>query len=73
MFEIADSVIDDLELKKNNRELKAKESLFQRKYVLPFLLTCLVLVLNQATGINTVLNYSVTIFRETGLEGEFAN
>ncbi len=50
-----------------------KESLLKRKYVLPFLLTCLVLVLNQATGINTVLNYSVTIFQETGLVGEFAN
>lgn len=50
-----------------------KESLLKRKYVLPFLLTCLVLVLNQATGINTVLNYSVTIFRDTGLVGEAAN
>lgn len=50
-----------------------KESLLKRKYVLPFLLTCLVLVLNQATGINTVLNYSVTIFRETGMVNEFAN
>lgn len=50
-----------------------KESLLKRKYVLPFLLTCLVLVLNQATGINTVLNYSVTIFRDSGLQGEAAN
>ena len=50
-----------------------KESLLKRKYILPFLLTCLVLVLNQATGINTVLNYSVTIFRDTGLVGEAAN
>lgn len=50
-----------------------KESLLKRKYVLPFLLTCLVLALNQATGINTVLNYSVTIFRDTGLVGEAAN
>lgn len=50
-----------------------KESLLKRKYVLPFLLTCLVLVLNQATGINTVLNYSVTIFRDSGLQGQAAN
>lgn len=50
-----------------------KESLLKRKYVLPFLLTCLVLILNQATGINTVLNYSVTIFRDSGLQGQAAN
>lgn len=73
MFQIVDAEIDHLELKKNNRELRASESLLQKKYILPFLLTCLVLVLNQCTGINTVLNYSVSIFRETGLEGEFAN
>lgn len=57
--------------KKLNKSVK--ESLLKKKYVLPFLLTCLVLALNQCTGINTVLNYSVSIFRETGLYGEAAN
>lgn len=73
MFDIADSVIDDIELKKNNKMLRAKESLFQKKYVLPFILTCVVLMLQQGTGMNSVLGYAVNIFRQTGLEGEFAN
>lgn len=59
--------------KKEIFSTSVKESLLKRKYVLPFLLTCLVLMLNQATGINTVLNYSVTIFRDSGLQGEAAN
>ena len=49
------------------------DSLFQRKYVYPFLLAVVILACNQATGINSVLNYTVTIFKETGMEGVFAN
>ena len=59
--------------KKEILSTSIKESLLKRKYVLPFLLTVLVLALNQCTGINTVLNYSVSIFRDTGLQGEAAN
>ena len=63
-------------------EKKAKEALaasakgdtvFQRKYVYPFVLAVVILACNQTTGINSVLNYSVKIFQETGLRGEFAN
>ncbi len=49
------------------------DPLFQRKYVYPFLLAVVILACNQATGINSVLNYTVTIFKETGMEGAFAN
>ncbi len=49
------------------------DSLLQRKYVYPFLLAVVILACNQATGINSVLNYTVTIFKETGMEGVFAN
>ncbi len=49
------------------------DSLFQRKYVIPFLLAVVVLACTQATGINSVLNYSVKIFQQAGLEGETAN
>ena len=49
------------------------DSLFQRKYVIPFLLAVVVLACTQATGINSVLNYSVTIFQQAGLQGETAN
>ncbi|MBO6166766.1 MAG: MFS transporter [Kiritimatiellae bacterium] len=49
------------------------DSLFQRKYVYPFCLAVIILGCNQATGINSVLNYTVDIFKETGMQGVFAN
>ena len=49
------------------------DSLFQRKFVYPFLLAVIILGCNQATGINSVLNYTVDIFKATGMEGVFAN
>lgn len=48
-------------------------SLLQRRYVLPFLLACLILTCNQATGINSVLAYSVNILDQAGLSGSLAN
>jgi SP family myo-inositol transporter-like MFS transporter 13 len=51
----------------------ATGSLLQRRYVLPFLLACLILACNQATGINSVLAYSVTILDQGGLPGSLAN
>ncbi len=49
------------------------DSLLQRKYVIPFVLAVIILACNQATGINSVLNYSVKIFQQAGLEGSTAN
>ena len=49
------------------------DTLFQRKYIIPFLLAVVVLACTQATGINSVLNYSVKVFQQAGLEGESAN
>ena len=51
----------------------AKDSLFQKKYVIPFILAVVILACNQTTGINSVLNYTVTIFQKTGMPGAFAN
>ncbi len=48
-------------------------SLLQRRYVLPFLLACLILACNQATGMNSVLAYAVNIFDAGGLSGSSAN
>lgn len=50
-----------------------RDSLLQRKYVVPFILAVVVLACTQATGINSVLNYSVKIFQQAGLEGTWAN
>jgi sugar porter (SP) family MFS transporter len=48
-------------------ESSAKESLLRRKYVIPFILACVILACNQATGINSVIIYSTTIFIQAGL------
>jgi MFS family permease len=52
---------------------KESGSLLQRRYVLPFLLACLILACNQATGINSLLAYAVTILGRSGLDGAQAN
>ncbi|KQZ43256.1 MFS transporter [Duganella sp. Root1480D1] len=49
------------------------ERLLSRRYVLPFLLACLVLACTQATGINSVLAYVVNILNQAGLPGATAN
>jgi MFS family permease len=46
---------------------KARESLMHRKYVIPFVLACVILACNQATGINSIIGYSTTIFIQAGL------
>jgi sugar porter (SP) family MFS transporter len=43
------------------------ESLLQRKYVIPFLLACVILSCNQATGINSVIQYNTTTLIQAGL------
>ena len=49
------------------------DSLFQRKYIIPFALAVIILACNQTTGINSVLNYSVKIFQQAGLHGAVGN
>ena len=44
-----------------------KESLLRRKYVIPFLLACIILACNQATGVNSVIGYNPTILFQAGL------
>lgn len=44
-----------------------KDSLFQRKYVLPFALACIILACNQATGVNSIIGYNATILIQAGL------
>ena len=48
-------------------------SLLQRRYVLPFLLACLVLTFNKTTGMSSFTSYLVTILHSAGFEGIFAN
>jgi SP family myo-inositol transporter-like MFS transporter 13 len=47
--------------------IKAKESLLRRKYVIPFVLACIILAFNQATGINSIIAYNTNILLQSGL------
>jgi MFS family permease len=44
-----------------------KGSLLRRKYVLPFLLACVILFCNTATGINSIIGYNTDILLQSGL------
>jgi len=44
------------------------DMLTERRYVLPFVLACIVLGCNQATGINSVLQFMSTILQKAGLD-----
>lgn len=50
-----------------------KDSLFQKKYIVPFVLAVVILACNQATGVNSVLAYIVDVLSQAGLEGALAN
>jgi MFS transporter, SP family, solute carrier family 2 (myo-inositol transporter), member 13 len=43
------------------------EGLWKPKYVIPFLLACGILALNQTTGINSIIGYNTSILIESGL------
>src|SRR5208282_5058578 len=45
---------------------KIRESLLRRKYAIPFLLACVILACNQATGVNSVIGYNTTILIQAG-------
>ena len=45
----------------------AKESLLRRKYVIPFVLACVILACNQATGVNSIIGYNANILLQSGL------
>jgi len=46
---------------------KLHDSLLRRKYVVPFLLACVILFLNTATGINSIIGYNTGILLQSGL------
>jgi SP family myo-inositol transporter-like MFS transporter 13 len=44
-----------------------RDPLLRRKYVIPFLLTCVILCCNTATGINSIIGYNTGILLQSGL------
>lgn len=59
--------------KASNTGAKIKESLLHRKYVLPFVLACIILACNQATGVNSIIGYNATILIQAGLSDAHAH
>ncbi|MGA2244046.1 MAG: MFS transporter [Verrucomicrobiota bacterium] len=52
---------------------QVKESLLRRKYVIPFILACIILSCNQATGVNSIIGYNATILIQAGLSDKQAH
>jgi SP family myo-inositol transporter-like MFS transporter 13 len=46
---------------------KGSGTLLRRKYVVPFLLSCVILACNTATGINSIIGYNTSILLQSGL------
>src|SRR6202049_2484317 len=61
------------ELGKSSGGSKASESLLRRKYVIPFVLACIILACNQATGINSIIAYNTNILLQSGLSDLWAH
>ncbi len=58
------------EARENSRQIagqKIEDSLLRRKYVVPFLLACIILFCNTATGVNSILGYNTSILLQGGL------
>jgi SP family myo-inositol transporter-like MFS transporter 13 len=47
-------------------------SLLRSKYVIPFVLACVILTCNQATGINSILGFLVVILKQAGMTDSHA-
>ena len=52
---------------------QTSQTLFQRKYVIPFLLAVLVLTFNKTIGMSSIVAYSVSLFQKAGLSGTLGN
>jgi SP family myo-inositol transporter-like MFS transporter 13 len=52
---------------KNSVGTKIKDTLLRRKYVIPFILTCVILSCNTATGVNSIVQYNADILLQSGL------
>jgi MFS transporter, SP family, solute carrier family 2 (myo-inositol transporter), member 13 len=50
-----------------------KDSLLRRKYVIPFLLACVILFCNTATGVNSIIGYNTSILLQSGLSDLYAH
>jgi MFS family permease len=52
---------------------KIQDSLLRRKYMVPFLLACIILFCNTATGVNALIGYNTSILLQSGLSDLYAH
>jgi MFS transporter, SP family, solute carrier family 2 (myo-inositol transporter), member 13 len=50
-----------------------KDTLLRRKYVIPFILACVILFCNTATGVNSIIGYNTSILLQSGLSDLYAH
>jgi MFS family permease len=50
-----------------------RDSLLRRKYAIPFLLACIILACNTATGVNSIIGYNTGILLQSGLSDLLAH
>ena len=64
---------DEAEAAEKAKNAAATDTLFQRKYVLPFCISLAVLICNQAIGFNAIQYFSIPMFMKAGLTQSTAN
>ena len=73
MQEMADSLAHERSKPQNGFFASMGEIFTARKYVIPFVLACIVLGCTQATGINSILQFMTTILQQAGLDAVSAS
>ena len=65
----AEMEFSEMQAVSEHREVmdRSGESLLRRKYVIPFLLACVILFCNTATGVNSIIGYNTSILLQSGL------
>lgn len=66
--EIGAALAEEQARPKTGRLAALAEMLTERRYVLPFVLACVILGCNQATGINSILQFMSTVLQHAGLD-----
>jgi SP family myo-inositol transporter-like MFS transporter 13 len=64
--------MEELALEDKQEASTHSGSLLQRKFVVPFVLACIILACNQATGINSILGYLIVILKQAGMSATHA-
>jgi len=65
--------ISSFDVQTSTSNLQPSTSLFQRRYVVPFVIALLVMIFNKTTGTSTFTSYLVTIFHKSGFDGLLGN